>query len=733
MSFNKLNIKTTQSVPYNIIMAHTLVIVESYTKCAKIENFLGSAYKCVACFGHFRELCTLKAIKNLSALQFTDLENKKALITKLRLAVKNAQEVILATDADREGEAIAWHLCDVLKLPLLSTKRMRFSEITATAVQQALLDASVVNMQIVYAQFARQVLDLLMGYKISPVLWKNLADGEGLSAGRCQTPALRLIYDQHCAKLSEVCTYAYGITGYFTGLNIPFQLDKSFSDSDEVKNFLQISQKWAHVYHKNENFNELIINAPQPFNTSRLIQWASKELHLTPTETMRSCQTLYETGNITYIRTDSAYYSADFIKEAVKFLTKEYGVGVNTCEATTILPEPFAHEAIRPTNITQADPIGVDLNAHANKTLGKLYNLIRRNTLQSLLGPCKEKTQNHFLSAPLGHQYKHITKQVMQKGWRIIAYGDIKKDEQEPTRMYLNYLKQDSLQTFKRITAKITQNYSQVSSHYTEATLLQNLDLLGIGRPSTYTSILEKLFNKNYITREKNLPGKTILCNEFELLPEKLCLITAERVFGAETNKIVITPTGINVIECLWQGGFEPLFQYEYTQQMEKSLDAIAISEGGMWQKLCKNVRAEIDAILEKQLIKTKPEKGKNITLGQHENITVLIKHGKFGFYLQYGDLKLAIDDECMALPEAIAVIQAHQLGTDVKLVRVLSKDASIRIGPHGDYLFYKNKKMADMKKKPKFLPLTNIPGDYKTCDVQCLKDWFSVTYKIQL
>jgi DNA topoisomerase-1 len=723
-------------------MAQTtcVVIVESYTKCAKIENFLGSAYKCVACFGHFRELCTLKAIKNLSALQFTELQNKKALISKLRLAVTNAKEVILATDADREGEAIAWHLCDVLKLPLLTTKRMRFSEITATAVQQALRNATVVNMQIVYAQFARQVLDLLMGYKISPVLWKNVTDAEGLSAGRCQTPALRLIYDQHCAKLTEVSTYAYSLTGYFTGLNIPFQMDKSLTDADDVKNFLQISQKWPHVYHREETFGEITINAPRPFNTSSLIQCASKELQMSPSEIMRSCQTLYETGNITYLRTDSTHYNADFIKEAVKFLRKEYAcIGYDTHISMVITPEHFAHEAIRPVCISQNDPIGIDLNA--NKALGKLYKLIRRNTLQSLLGPCKEKTQNHFLSAPLGHQYKHVTKQVTQKGWRIVADGDIKKDEhikkdeQEPTRMYLNYLKQDSVQPYNRVTAKVYQTDAQVCSHYTEAALVQKLDLLGIGRPSTYTSILEKLFAKNYITKEKNLPGKTIMCKEFELLPEKISLITAERVFGAETNKIVITPTGISVIECLWQGGFAPLFQYEYTQQMEKSLDAIAltseINNEVMWQKLCKHVRAEIEAILGKQLL---PEtEKKNITLGKYENITVQIKHGKFGFYLQYGDLKLAIDDESMPLLEAIALIQAHQTGTDPKLVRVLTEDASIRIGPHGDYLFYKNKKMSAMKKKPKFLALTNIPADYKTCDVQCLKEWFFLTYKIKL
>jgi DNA topoisomerase-1 len=715
-------------------MSHTLIIVESYTKCAKIETFLGDTYKCVACFGHFRELLGLKAIQKLPSLQFTIMENKKAVITKLKNAVKQAQEVILATDADREGEAIAWHLCTVLKLPLHTTKRMRFSEITESAINYALHHTTLLDMNMVHAQLARQVLDLMIGYKVSPVLWQNVqdGDGEGLSAGRCQTPALRLLYDQYQAKAAEVYTYTYAITGYFTSLNLPFVLTTSMKkDEDTVKGFLQESQTWSHVYSRDENIREHTVSNPLPFNTSRLIQRAYAELNLTPAETMKHCQTLYETGHITYLRTDSTHYSPEFVQDALKYIAQEYG---SKKEAPKEAPRE-AHEAIRPTVIRNLEPLGL-----LNATDIQLYKLIRRNTLQSLLGPSVEKLQDHYMTAPQNLKYKFTTKHIVHEGWRLVETKTKTKTKTSTNtntntnthseNTYLNCLKSNVVQPFKHITAKVQCMGTQ--THYTDATLIHQLEEHGIGRSSTYASIVEKLFAKNYVSREKNINGTTVTCPEYDLFPfpEKLCCITAEREFGKETNKLVITNRGIAVMECLLLGGFEPLFQYSYTQRMEQSLDKIATNESDdaddSWITLCQTLLKDLKGI--KKIIKEK-EKEEDISfLGLHEGLPVHIKRGKFGLYLTWGERKFSKPNHLTitTLEEAMPLLQS----TPSKLVREINAEASIRIGPHGDYLFYLNKKMMEMKKKPKFLPLTNIPADYKTCNVEILKDWFTATYK---
>jgi len=293
-----------------------LVIVESPAKCKKIEEYLGSAYTCIASFGHLRELGSLKNIdiENHFTPSFTVIDNdiKKKQIEKIRSEIKKVDEVILATDDDREGESIAWHLCQLFSLPVEKTKRIIFHEITETAIQQAVLHPRTINMQIVYAQQARQILDLLVGFHISPVLWKAFNKGNGLSAGRCQTPALRLVYDNQKEIDANPSVLVYDVVGYFTNKNIPFDLNREIEKEEETEEFLEAIVNIEHYLHINP-VNKTTKTPPEPFSTSRLQQTASNELHYSPKETMTLCQKLYEAGYITYMRTDAKKYSEDFV------------------------------------------------------------------------------------------------------------------------------------------------------------------------------------------------------------------------------------------------------------------------------------------------------------------------------------------------------------------------------------------------------------------------------------
>jgi DNA topoisomerase-1 len=279
-------------------MSYTLVIVESPSKCKKIEQYLNKhpsgalrSYKCLASYGHIRELTGLEGIDihNNFAPTFVECVSKKDQISKLKKAIKGAAEVILASDDDREGEAIAWHICQTFNLPVESTKRIIFHEITETALHKAIENPTIVNIKCVNAQMARQVLDLLVGYKLSPLLWKHVKDG--LSAGRCQTPALRLVYENEKDILSAPGKQSYTVTGYFTNSNIPFVLNHEEEDPSTLQAFLQATTTYAHNYNI-VKMQTKTRAAPEPFTTSSLQQYCSNELHLSPKDTMSAKESI---------------------------------------------------------------------------------------------------------------------------------------------------------------------------------------------------------------------------------------------------------------------------------------------------------------------------------------------------------------------------------------------------------------------------------------------------------
>jgi DNA topoisomerase-1 len=309
----------------------TLVIVESPAKCKKIEEYLGPGYKCVASYGHLRELPSLKNIdiENNFTPTYTIIDNaiKKKQIEFLRKEIKNAHEVILASDDDREGEKISYCVAQIFNLDINKTKRITFNEITEQAIQYAIKNPRTIDMDLVHAQQARQILDILVGFKVTPMLWKfiNKSKDNSLSAGRCQTPALRLIYDNDQDIKQTEERKVYNVTGFFTNSNIAFDLSpqNKYETEDDITDFLDGSADFSHIYTCSKPA-KTTKKQPEPFTTSSLQQTASNELHYAPKETMRVCQALYEGGYITYMRTDSKTYSKDFIGLTKDYIVRNY-------------------------------------------------------------------------------------------------------------------------------------------------------------------------------------------------------------------------------------------------------------------------------------------------------------------------------------------------------------------------------------------------------------------------
>ena len=341
--------------PTSSSLTKFLVIVESPSKCKKIEEFLGNEYTCIASKGHIRNIPDLKAIHpDFSMVHYSISEDKKTYVEQMKQTIKlyDTSNIFVATDDDREGEAIAWHICEVCELSVKTTKRIIFHEITKPAIVNAIQTPTIINMNKVYAQQTRQILDMWVGYKISPFLWKY-DKTNGLSAGRCQTPALRLVYDNHILlQQSKSIDIQYKTTATFFSQNIPFVLQHDFREPNEMELFLKKSITHDYFLQPSPICKEITKSPPNPFNTSHLLQVANNILHYSPQETMSLCQELYQNGDITYMRTESTKYSVLFVEEIMEYITKEYDATYHGNIQSLISNEKTnPHEAIRVTHI----------------------------------------------------------------------------------------------------------------------------------------------------------------------------------------------------------------------------------------------------------------------------------------------------------------------------------------------------------------------------------------------
>jgi len=775
----------------NLTAASYLVIVESPSKCAKIENYLGDDYCCIASRGHIRSIDGLKSINTKDNFEptFSILPDKKDHIEAMRVVISrfSKDKILLATDDDREGEAIAWHICELFGLSVDETPRIIFREVTKPALIDAVKNPTKINQKLVNAQQSRQVLDILVGYKISPVLWKYLYHNKSnsLSAGRCQTPALRLVYDNAMlGRANGDLEYKYKIIGHFSSRNLKFDLNHEFVEESDVLDFLTKTTTHSHMLTVCSP-KDVVRAPPKPFSTSRLLQTASNQLGLSPSDTMSICQQLYQTGYITYMRTESSQYSKIFLDHVSKYITDQYGstdyVGDLGKVENKDVTNP--HEAIRVTQISNRSVPSED------KRLVSLYKLIWRNTIESCMSPAKLQTTKVEITAPNKYTYVNTVETPIFMGWKLVNDKSLDaSDQNSPTGQlfYLNTISSKPV-AYTKIESSVVVHKKH--HHYTEASLINKLEELGIGRPSTFASIVDTIQERGYVTR-RDIDGIKTECREHKLIDITTTTTNVEKTFGNEKNKIMIEPIGITTIDFLTKH-YDRLFSYEYTRTMESELDLISSGEQSDQSEICKQCYKEILDLskpvenIAKQIYKLDEEhvftfdkygpvirkrsdnsdklefisvrkdinidmskimageytledliEKKEKTIGTFENQTVILKNGRYGLYIQVGERHVSIKEVNKSFDEIEyddikELIEKSQTDKDTpeekNVLRRLNDEMSIRKGKFGAYVYYKRPDM----KSPKFLNIKKFSEGYFGCDPSILIEWLCKTYKL--
>ena len=613
-------------------MAKNLVIVESPAKAKTIQKYLGKDFEVKSSFGHIRDLP--KKGMGINLENFTpDYEisaDKKKVVADLKAASKKAETVWLASDEDREGEAIAWHLAQELKLKSENTKRIVFHEITKNAILKAVENPREIDQNLVNAQQARRVLDRIVGFEMSPVLWKKVKPG--LSAGRVQSVAVRLIVEREKEIREFKPIPSYKVEGVFTNLEkqeISAKLKKDFTKEQDAENFLNQVQ--------NIDFKVLNVDvkpaqrsASAPFTTSTLQQEASNRLGYGVTTTMRVAQRLYEEGYITYMRTDSVNLSQEAINAAKNQILKEFGEEYSQPRnyVTKSASAQEAHEAIRPTDFGVKSIDDVQLN--------KLYQLIYKRTLASQMANAKlEKTVIEIGNPELPQHFEAQGEVIVFDGF-LRAYGIYKNEDEEQEDGYkiLPKVNVGEALAYKKITA--VEKFSRPVSRFTEAGLVKKLEELGIGRPSTYAPTIQTIQNREYVDKREIEPKEREIVKltltktglKKEILTEK---------FGGDKNKFVPTDIGIVVNDFLTTN-FNEILDYGFTAKVEEDFDEIARGEE-KWKDVLKNfyssfhpkiedVGENADRATGERLLGQDPKTGKN----------VYARIGRFGPMVQIGE-----------------------------------------------------------------------------------------------
>ena len=613
-------------------MSKNLVIVESPAKAKTIQKYLGKDFEVKSSFGHIRDLP--KKGMGIDLKTFTpDYEvsaDKKKLVTELKAAVKKADIVWLASDEDREGEAIAWHLAQELKLKEENTKRIVFHEITKNAILKAIENPRKIDQNLVNAQQARRVLDRIVGFEMSPVLWKKVKTG--LSAGRVQSVAVRLVVEREQEIRNFKPTSTYKVEGTFVNAEkqeIAAKLKKDFAQEKEAEAFLEKSQ--------NTEFKVLNVekkpgtrSASAPFTTSTLQQEASNRLGYNVTSTMRIAQRLYEEGYITYMRTDSVNLSQDAISAAKDFIEKEFGAEYSSPRnyTTKSASAQEAHEAIRPTDFSVKSIDDVQLN--------KLYQLIYKRTLASQMANAKiEKTVIEIGNSALPSHFEAQGEVIVFDGFlKVYGISKTEEDDEENNEKLLPKVNVGDILSYKKITA--TEKFTKPAARYTEAALVRKLEELGIGRPSTYAPTIQTIQNRGYVDKREILPQEREIVKlslgksgiKKEVLTEK---------FGGDKNKFVPTDIGEVVNEFLINN-FNEILDYGFTAKVEQDFDDIA-NGAEKWKETLKSfydnfhpkiedVEENADRATGERLLGVDPKTGKN----------VYAKMGRYGAMIQIGE-----------------------------------------------------------------------------------------------
>jgi len=618
-------------------MAKNLVIVESPAKAKTIEKFLGSDYQVESSYGHIADLPSKEIgvdVENGFKPKYEVSADKKALVTKLKSLAKNADMVWLASDEDREGEAISWHLSEELKLDKNKTKRIVFHEITKTAILKAIDNPREIDYNLVNAQQARRVLDRLVGYELSPVLWRKIKGG--LSAGRVQSVSVRLIVEREREIQNFKATASYSVVAEFVneaGKAFKAKLPKNFNTKKEAEDFL--NKNIGSTYKVGDLETKPTKKSPTgPFTTSTLQQEAARKLYLPVGITMQLAQRLYEAGLITYMRTDSVNLSKEATDAAQAEIIKSYGAEYSKPRTFTNKSKGAqeAHEAIRPTDMSR-HTVNID------RDQARLYDLIWKRTLASQMSDAELERTNVRIEANNHGEIFTASGEVIKFEGFLKVYLEGNDDDDEEQEGMLPAMKVNEKLQNNYITA--TERYSRAAARYTEASLVKKLEELGIGRPSTYAPTISTIINRNYVEKG-NLEGQERNYTQLTLQSGKVSDKVLKENTGSDKGKLVPTDIGTIVTDFLVKN-FRNILDYNFTAKVEQDFDEIA--EGNInWTKMMqefydkfhpnvKDVEANADRESGERILGKHPESGK----------TVLVRLGKFGAMAQIGDSE---DDE---------------------------------------------------------------------------------------
>ncbi|WP_291148893.1 type I DNA topoisomerase [Flavobacterium sp. UBA7680] len=616
-------------------MAKNLVIVESPAKAKTIEKFLGSDFQVESSYGHIADLPSKEIgvdVENGFKPKYEVSPDKKALVSKLKTLSKNAEMVWLASDEDREGEAISWHLAEELKLDTKKTKRIVFHEITKSAILKAIENPREIDYNLVNAQQARRVLDRLVGYELSPVLWRKIKGG--LSAGRVQSVSVRLIVEREREIQSFNAVATYSIVAEFVneaGKAFKAKLPKNFNTKKEAEDFL--NQNIGSKYKVADLETKPTKKSPTaPFTTSTLQQEAARKLYLPVGITMQLAQRLYEAGLITYMRTDSVNLSKDAMDAAEAEIIKSYGKEFSKPRtfATKSKGAQEAHEAIRPTDMSR-HTVNID------RDQARLYDLIWKRTLASQMSDAQLERTNVKIEADNHSEIFAASGEVLLFEGFLKVYLEGHDDDEEEQEGMLPALKVNEKLANNYITA--TERYSRPPSRYTEASLVKKLEELGIGRPSTYAPTISTIINRNYVEKG-TLEGQERKYTQLTLQNSKVGEKVLKENTGSDKGKLVPTDIGTIVTDFLVKN-FGNILDYNFTAKVEQDFDEIAegnidwaIMMQDFYNKFHPNVK-EVEANAER-------ESGERILGKDADGRQVSVRLGKFGPMAQIGEA----DDE---------------------------------------------------------------------------------------
>ena len=689
-------------------MAENLVIVESPAKAKTIEKFLGSQFIVKSSFGHVRDLSKKDLGINLKQNfepQYEISADKKKLVADLKKYVKDAKTIWLASDEDREGEAIAWHLYEVLKLQPDSTKRIVFHEITKDAILHSIQNPRIIDTKLVDAQQARRILDRIVGFELSPVLWKKVKPS--LSAGRVQSVSVRIIVEREREIIHFKSSSSFKVVALFSVFynnktySFSAELQKKFETEQKALSFLESSKGIPYKIDACEN--KPISKSPAPpFTTSTLQQEAGRKLGFPVAKTMSVAQKLYEEGYITYMRTDSVNLSDLAIATTKSYIVKEFGNEYSKTRkyATKSKGAQEAHEAIRPTYV-QNEIVSANLDEQ------RLYDLIRKRTIASQMADvqiartlftinCKNDTSAYFSA-----KGEVVTFDGFYKVYKESSDDDT-VDEQ---LVILPPLQLGASLKLESMTA--SERFTQHPPRYTEATLVRKLEELGIGRPSTYAPTISTIQKRGYVIKEDRIGEKreiTVISLQNNIVTKTI----KSEVFGSEKSKLFPTDIGMVVNDFLVKY-FGEILDYNFTAQVESQFDEIA--EGQLqWQNMIKNFYDSFHPTVEKTIEESERGDGERLLgLDPKTERQVFVRIGRFGPMVQLGSIESEEKPvyaslskgqliETLTLEEALDLLYNNNDGNELGIDKQTGKKVYVKSGRYGPFVQLGETNDADKK-----------------------------------